>query len=130
MILPVVDKINIYMIFKSTYHIFNNPWKSDVPDIDPNPVCLPPSASWKNCRPIKLDDVELWEQIYYVPGSVGVYAAWNPYADFYIITYNLVADDVVTKFKIFQGFSASNDVLNELKQVGISLPFNTIKIDL
>ena len=34
---------------------------------------------------MQIEDVDLWEVIYEQGGSVGVYASYNPFAEFYMI---------------------------------------------
>jgi hypothetical protein len=46
----------------------------------------PPTVNWKYDREIKIEDVEIWEQICYKTGGIGLYAAYLPYAEFYIVT--------------------------------------------
>lgn len=120
-------KVKYLMIFKSTYQILNNPWKDDVPNIDQFPAILPPFIIWKENRSIELDDVILWEQIYYEPGVIGVYAAWNPKEELYLVTYNflLTAD---TGYKLFYGNAGVDKLLEELKVLEIEIPVRKIKI--
>jgi hypothetical protein len=115
------------MIFKSTYQILNNPWKEDVPNIDPFPIVRPPSKSWEGNRTIRLDDVNLWEQIYYEPGVIGVYAAWDPIDEFYLITYNCFLGQN-SGYKLFHGNTAVDNLIEELKLLEINIPVRTIKI--
>jgi hypothetical protein len=115
------------MIFKSTYQILNNPWKVDVSTIDPFPVVQPPARPWKLNRPIEIADVILWEQIYYEPGIIGVYAAWDPKEELYLVTYNFFLGEKFG-YKLFYGNNSVNEVVDELKHLGISLPVKTIKV--
>ena len=114
-------------MFKSTYQILNNPWKEDAPNIDPFPVIRPPSSPWKIDRPIDLDDIELWEQIHYEPGVIGIYAAWNPKDELYLITYNCFLGER-SGYKLFRGNDAVDNILEELKMLGISIPVRIIKV--
>jgi hypothetical protein len=120
-------KVKYLMIFKSTYQILNNPWKEDVPNIDPFPAVRPPSRPWKETRSIKLDDVNLWEQIFYEPGVIGVYAAWDPADELYLVTYNCFLEEN-SGYKLFYGNTAVDDVIEELKILGINIPVRVIKV--
>jgi hypothetical protein len=55
---------------------------------------LPLNPPWAEDRPIKFEDVDLWEVIAEHTGPLGVYAAWCPYAPYFIVTHNwkLVAE--------------------------------------
>lgn len=120
-------KVKYLMIFKSTYQILNNPWKEDVPNIDPYPSVCPPSTSWKNQHPIKLNDVELWEQIYYEPGVIGVYAAWNPKDELYLITYNcFLGED--GGYKLCYGNTAVDNIIEELRLLEVNISVSTIRV--
>ena len=67
-----------------------------------------------------LDDVKYWEVVYFLPGSIGVYAAHEPYIEFYIIYHNLFG--ICEKFF---GTNASNNCSEKLKKYGINLEHNT-----
>jgi hypothetical protein len=121
-------KVKYLIMFKSTYQILNNPWKEDVPNIDPFPAVCPPSRPWKENRSIELDDVNLWEQIYYEPGIIGVYASWDPKEEFYLVTYNFFLGEN-TGYKLLRGNSSVDDIVKELQNLGIDIPVNQIKID-
>lgn len=47
---------------------------------------LPPHPLWVENRLIRLEDVDLWEVIVEWSGLSGVYAAWCPYAQYFIVT--------------------------------------------
>jgi hypothetical protein len=75
--------------FKSTYNIlkkqdedevFNKNW------MDSDTVILPPKVDWDYSRELTIEDVDIWEVLYEASGGIGVYAAWLPYAEFYMIT--------------------------------------------
>jgi hypothetical protein len=115
------------VIFKSTYQILNNPWKPDVPNIDPFPAIRPPYANWEGDRPLEISDVLLWEQIYYEPGVIGVYASWDPQEELYLITYNFFLGET-SGYKAFRGNDCVNQVIEELESLGIKLPVRTVKV--
>jgi hypothetical protein len=78
--------------FKSTYNILT---KSDEDEVfDPNwsdsdKLILPPTKKWDYLRPLQIEDIDIWEVIYEQGGGLGLYAAWCPYAEFYMITNHL-----------------------------------------
>lgn len=115
------------MIFKSTYQILNNPWKEDVPNIDPFPVVKPPHTRWENTTQIGINDIKLWEQIYYEPGVIGVYAAWDPHEEFYLVTYNFVLTEN-SGYKTFTGDNCVDTVIAELRTLGVELPVRIINV--
>jgi hypothetical protein len=115
------------MIFKSTYQILNNPWKKDILNVDHNPKMVPPSNPWIQDKQITIDDVKIWEQIYYMPGNIGVYAAWDPFDDFYIIVYNLFSNQS-HGIETFSGPDAATKISKKLSNLGIDIPTKTIWI--
>jgi hypothetical protein len=53
--------------------------------MDRNTLFLPPHPKWSAERPIRFEDVDLWEVISEWTGLGGIYAAWCPYAEYYIV---------------------------------------------
>lgn len=109
-------------MFKSTAYIFNNPWSKALEDIAKNSptTSLPEKEKWNKDTPMTINDVKLWEQIYYSAGDVGIYAAWDPYDELYIIVHNLFIN---TNFgiEVFSGNNAADDVWNRARELGIEL---------
>jgi hypothetical protein len=74
------------MRFKTTQNIFKDFGEHFDPNwMDSDSLILPPKKEWDYKRPMQIEDVDLWEVIYEQGGSVGVYAAYNPFAEFYMI---------------------------------------------
>jgi hypothetical protein len=74
--------------FKSTYNILVKPDEDEVFEskhYDTPFLTLPPKRDWDYKREMKIEDVDIWEVIYEQGGRLGVYAAWCPYAEFYMI---------------------------------------------
>lgn len=81
--------------FKTNENIFDNLEEYFVEEwFKSSELCLPETFSWDNfyTRPATLKDVEIWEVLcensQLGNGFFGVYAAWKPYADLFIITEN------------------------------------------
>lgn len=75
-------------VFKSTYNILKKPDEDEVfnPNwMDSDTLVLPPTKKWDYSREMTVEDVDIWEVIA-ESGSMGIYAAWCPYAEFYMIT--------------------------------------------
>lgn len=60
---------------------------------------MPEPTEWTEARPPRVDEVDIWEVITEMSGPVGVYAAWQPHAELYIVT---------SGWKILQEFSGWN----------------------
>lgn len=75
--------------FKSTYNILKKPDEDEVFNLnwfDTPFLQLPPSPHWDYKREMKIEDVDIWEVLAEWGGRIGVYAAWCPYAEFYLVT--------------------------------------------
>lgn len=75
--------------FKSTYNILKRPDQDEVFNsnwMDSNSLVLPKQKKWSYDRPLKIEDVDVWEVIYDAGCGWGLYAAWDPYAEFYMLT--------------------------------------------
>lgn len=70
------------MILKSNMEYFDENWM-DTPFLQ-----LPESNSWDYSRELNIEDIDLWEVITEMSGPTGLYAAWLPYAEFYMIIIN------------------------------------------
>ena len=46
----------------------------------------PPIVEWNSARPMRIEDVDLWEVITEQSGPVGVYAAYMPFGELYVVT--------------------------------------------
>ena len=73
--------------FKTTDNILNEPGEYFNPNwMDSDKVIVPPKKDWDYKREMIIEDVDIWEVLCEHGGGIGAYAAWSPYAEFYIIT--------------------------------------------
>ena len=109
-------------LLKTTSYIFNHPWSTAIENLADNPgiSSVTTQKTWTANNSISINDVVLWEQIYYDSGQIGIYAAWDPYEEFYLIVHNLFIN---TNFgvEIFSGIEAANDVWNRATELGVDL---------
>ena len=121
--------------FKSTYNILKKVDEDEVFEsswMDSDKLQLPPRIDWDYKRELFIEDIDIWEVLYQQEGSVGVYAAWCPYAEFYMITTG--ADWSNKPFEIdgrqymhknietFYGPEAQKKTYARAKELGIDLP--------
>jgi hypothetical protein len=102
--------------FKLTKEILNLYWDNS----PPKSITPPITEDWHNQREITIEDVSIWEQIYRQPGNFGIYAAYTPYAEFYIVVYELFLNTpqgIVT----YRGTDAPSMVYNKALEMGIDL---------
>lgn len=75
--------------FKSTYNILKKCDEDEVYNdnwMDSDKLVLPPCDKWDYSREITIEDVDIWEVLYEASNGIGLYAAWQPYAEFYMVT--------------------------------------------
>ena len=103
--------------FKSTRNIFVDAGEVFDENMIDNPhLRFPINTPWKESRPLRLEDIDVWEVIVEHGGPFGVYAAWQPYGELYIVVenYSLSAE--------FSGPSANADLETYLQSRRIWYP--------
>lgn len=112
--------------FKTTQNIlvdsgeyFESKW------MDSNTLITPPKSPWTYDREMQIEDVDLWEVIY--EDKIGVYAAWSPHAEFYLIRNHWHEPEL--KLETFYGPKAMQRVYNRAKELGQTLPLNQYWVD-
>ena len=112
-------------IFKSTQEILENPWVNVYGSRTANTTGLPCRNEWDYRFPLEINDVHIWEQVYFQEGNLGIYAAWDPFAEFFIVTYNMFLNTPYG-IKTFYGPTASQEVYNLARELGIELSFKNV----
>jgi hypothetical protein len=127
--------------FKTNKNIFLDTQSDELyhPNLyDSDTVILPPGgpddpqAQWDYKRTMTIDDVDIWEQIYWEGGGLGVYAAWLPYAEFYMITpCGLLWQETISNknVELFYGPGAELCVRQRANELKIPLALNKIWVD-
>jgi hypothetical protein len=103
--------------FKLTENIFLNSGEVFDENMIDNPnLRFPQNTMWSENRPMKIEDVDIWEVIIEHGGPFGVYAAWQPYGELYIVLdkYSLVAE--------FSGINANLELEKYLQKEKIWYP--------
>jgi hypothetical protein len=111
--------------FLSTEEILKNPWRDPCSTGHYEP---PPRKDWNHEQVMSISDVELWEEIYQEPGNIGIYAAWSPYAECYMIVYNFFSNSKEGT-ELFYGKTAAREVYKKCKTLGVDLSVNKIWVD-
>lgn len=109
--------------FRNTLDIITNPWNEDFSKSNVSPGTLPPSDEWTADSHPNVSDIIFWEQLYYEPGNVGIYVAYNPRVEFYLITHNLFFDSEF-KFETFDGENAAQRCYDRAAELGIYLSYS------
>jgi hypothetical protein len=93
--------------FKTKYNVFeNNEELYSEAIANENGIYIPETWDWDGASQVSVDDVIIWECLFEKTGPSGIYAAWAPYEEFYIVT------DRRSVVKEFFGPSAK-ELLNE-----------------
>ena len=115
--------------FKTTYNILVEPNKDELYDanrFDSDELILPPSKEWDYSRELQIEDIDIWEELAEGSGGLGIYAAWMPLAEFYMITTgwdkNTINDRII---ETYYGPGSQEKVFQRAKEIG--LPISTYK---
>jgi hypothetical protein len=132
--------------FKTNYDIFVNPESCESYSenwMDRDTVYLPPYQKWDYARELNVDDISLWEVIYEAGGGLGLYAAWDPHAEFYLLTTGndyryrkfIYSKDGVERscdsknYETFYGKNCQKTLLQKIKQYNIPISINKVWVD-
>lgn len=113
-------------MFRTTHNILKAPSEGDYFDenwMNFDTIQLPPKTDWDYAREMQIEDVDLWEVISEGSGGIGVYGAWSPYAEFYMVTNGL------DKIETFYGVGSQKRLKKYLDSLGIRYPQNPIWVD-
>lgn len=126
-------------IFKSTYNILTKYDEDEVFDqnwMEHGELVLPPKPKWDYKREMQIEDVDIWEVLYEASLGIGVYAAWCPYAEFYLVTTGINEKNDTRYYKnninpdtpyydrnweTFYGKGAQQRVFKKCQEMGIPL---------
>lgn len=111
-------------MFKTTREILKNDALTNIQSSHPS-CHLPPRLDFLYDKQIRIKDIELWEEIYRQPGNIGIYIAWSPYAEFYMIVYELFLGTGY-ETETFYGQGAAESVFKKSKSLGIILEVQTV----
>lgn len=118
--------------FKSTYNIlkkldedevFNPNW------MDSDTLILPPKTDWDYQREMQIEDVNIWEVIYEQGGRFGLYASWDPYAEFYMIVPGWQLLDQGSGIETYYGADACNRAQRRMIELGIPVQSTITWVD-
>jgi hypothetical protein len=109
------------MRFRSTQNIFKD--FGDIHEskwIDSPDVGLPPKYDWDYSRELQIEDIDIWEVLYEQGGGVGAYAAWSPYAEFYMLRLGWRKDLAGYGIETYYGPGAQEKVQKRMKELNMN----------
>lgn len=126
-------------IFKTTLNILKIPDHDELHNrnwMDSDKLQLPPGgiddpkAAWDYNREMTIEDVDIWEVLYEASGGIGVYAAWCPYAEFYMVTTGWIPNTVCDRIiETYYGPTAQQIVYKRAAELGIPLKVQQVWVD-
>jgi hypothetical protein len=97
--------------------------------MDSDKMILPPKRDWDYSKDMEISDVDVWEVIYQASGGIGVYAAWSPYAEFYMITDRFTSSSNDPSITTLYGKGAYKEVAKIMKERKIPFSLNQYWVD-
>jgi len=95
--------------------------------LDSEEIVLPPKETWTYDREMIIEDVDLWEVI--VEAQFGIYAAYSPHAEFYMIFPFYWMKDRGHDIETFYGSDAASRCFLRAKELGIDLQLHDYYYD-
>jgi hypothetical protein len=83
---------------------------------------IPAMTAWYYVDEISIDKIKYWEKVYFKSNDLGIYAAHDPYVEYYIIVPYFFINNIET----YYGVDAAVRVYNRAKDIGINLMLNTV----
>ena len=115
------------MKLKSTFEIFSSPWQDYSYKVDHNNKILTKIPhGWLKKDPMTIEDVVMWEELYYQGGNLGIYVSWSPHAEFYMIVHDLFLKEQYG-IETFFGKNAYLECVLRARKFGIDLDINRIR---
>jgi hypothetical protein len=81
---------------------------------------VPKTGKWDYKRELKVEDIEIWEAIYEDSWGLGIYAAYEPYAEFYMIKYTDFSGAKI--FDVYYGAGSQNKIVQFM--IERNIPFD------
>lgn len=106
-------------VFKSSTEIFSSRWQINQGTLDP-----PKKYEWLSSKEPDFEDIDFWEELYVQEGNIGVYAAWSPYVEIFLLVHYSVFP--IKCYEVFQGQDAQEQVISRLGDFDIILPLRNI----
>lgn len=116
-------------IFKTNKDIFYTPWEEEINNVELalHPVLyLPPTKTWTYERELKIEDVDVWEVLWEGGGAWGLYAAWEPYAEFYILRVGWQLEKKGWGVETYYGAGCQKKLITRLKELNIPYALHTV----
>jgi len=88
---------------------------------------IPTTKKWDYGRALKPEDIDIWETIYEDSWGLGIYAAYQPYAEYYLIKY--VNYQGTSILDTFYGQGAQDQIIKFMVEHDIPVSTNKVWVD-
>jgi hypothetical protein len=97
--------------------------------MDSNTIVSPKKGKWDYKRELKIEDVEIWEVLYEDTLGWAIYAAWNPYAEFYMIRCPIDHANGTSVYNTYYGAGSQDQIVKFMLENNIHINFNKIWVE-
>lgn len=87
----------------------------------------PKIKKWDYKRDLKVDDIDIWEAIYEDSWGLGIYAAYQPYAEFYMIKHVDYQGNAV--LDTYYGAGAQDRIIKFMVEHNIPVSMNQVWVE-
>lgn len=101
-------------LYTATEHILKSHWQLTPCSFNGVPT------DWHYTEKATPDRINIWEVVHYESGVVGIYAAHDPYCEYYAVV-NCTTAHSVSTWKIFEGIRAASRVIEYAQTLGVDL---------
>lgn len=88
---------------------------------------IPLYDEWDYSISIDITKIKIWEQLYHEPGNIGLYAAWSPYIECYILVHYPFLD-TDNGIVVYYGNDACYNVSAIMKELSVDFEVNRISL--
>ena len=78
-------------------------------------LVLPETRNWDSDKEPQVEDVNIWEVLFEAGGGTALYAAWDPYAKFFMFRHQF-------QIETYYGNDGEKRLEKKLKELNISYP--------
>ena len=111
------------MIFKTNKNIFqDNGEYFESHWMNSNKRIMPTTKTWDYSRELQIENIDIWEVVWEGAGGWGIYAAWSPFAEYYMLKIGVSSGNSNNmSIETFYGSNAQNKLIKRAESLNIKL---------
>lgn len=86
---------------------------------------IPSYEKWNYDQPIEIDKIKIWEQLYHEPGNLGLFVAWSPYIECYILVFYPFLDSK-NGIQLYYGKDSCYEISAIMREMSINFEIEKI----